>query len=197
MLFNGSNGDEIFAASANGERVLFTRNLGNIVMDLNDVEAIDLNALGGADSVTVNNLAGTDMSEVNANLAGTIGGTTGDGAIDTVIVVGSTDDDEISVDDGPNGLVVTGLAAVVNVATAEPANDSLVVNGISGDDVIDASQLPAGLVALTLDGGDGDDLVTGSAGADAILGGAGDDFLIGGPGDDLIDGGTGTNVIIP
>ena len=29
-------------------------------MDLNDVEAIDLNALGGADTVTVNDLSGTD-----------------------------------------------------------------------------------------------------------------------------------------
>ncbi len=38
MLFNGSAGAEIFAASANGGRVLFTRNLGNIVMDLDDVE---------------------------------------------------------------------------------------------------------------------------------------------------------------
>ena len=38
MLFNGSAGAEIFEASANGERVRFTRNLGNIVMDLNDVE---------------------------------------------------------------------------------------------------------------------------------------------------------------
>ena len=63
MLFNGSNGDEIFAASANGGRVLFTRNLGNIVMDLNDVETIDLNALGGADTLTVNDLSGTDVTE--------------------------------------------------------------------------------------------------------------------------------------
>ena len=50
MLFNGRGGDEIFEASANGARVRFTRNLGNIVMDLNDVEAIDLNALGGTDT---------------------------------------------------------------------------------------------------------------------------------------------------
>jgi Ca2+-binding RTX toxin-like protein len=47
LRFNGSAGDEMFAASANGGRVLFTRNLGNIVMDLDDVERIDLNALGG------------------------------------------------------------------------------------------------------------------------------------------------------
>ena len=47
MLFNGSAGAEIFDASANGGRLRFTRNLGNIVMDTDDVETVDLNALGG------------------------------------------------------------------------------------------------------------------------------------------------------
>ena len=64
LLFNGSNGAEIFEVSANGPRVRFTRNLGNIVMDLDDVEKLDLNALGGADTVTVNDLAGTDLTQV-------------------------------------------------------------------------------------------------------------------------------------
>ena len=40
-------GAEIFEASANGGRLRFTRNLGNIVMDTDDVEVVDLNALGG------------------------------------------------------------------------------------------------------------------------------------------------------
>ena len=39
----------------------FFRNLGNIVMDLDDVEAIDLNALAGADHLVVNDLSGTDL----------------------------------------------------------------------------------------------------------------------------------------
>ena len=38
-------------------RVRFTRNLGTIVMDLDDVENLDLNALGGTDTFTVNDLA--------------------------------------------------------------------------------------------------------------------------------------------
>src|SRR5688500_16043615 len=61
MLFNGSAGAEIFTASANGGRVLFARNLGNIVMDLNDVEGIDLNTLGNTDTTIVNDLSGTDL----------------------------------------------------------------------------------------------------------------------------------------
>ena len=38
LRFNGSAGSEIFAASSNGGRLLFTRNVGNIVMDTDDVE---------------------------------------------------------------------------------------------------------------------------------------------------------------
>jgi Ca2+-binding RTX toxin-like protein len=49
LLFNGSGGAETFEASANGGRVRFTRSLGNIVMDINDVEHIDVNALGNTD----------------------------------------------------------------------------------------------------------------------------------------------------
>src|SRR5688500_3123381 len=83
MLFNGSAGDEIFEASANGQRVRFTRNLGTIVMDLNDVEAIDLNALGGIDRVTINDLSGTDLKKIDIDLGGVLNGTTGDAAADT------------------------------------------------------------------------------------------------------------------
>jgi Ca2+-binding RTX toxin-like protein len=49
---------------------------------------------------------------------------------------------------------------------------------------------------LTLDGGEGDDIVLGGAGDDTLLGGPGDDVLIGGPGNDTIDGGPGSNIVI-
>ena len=52
---------------------------GNITMDTAGVETVDFNALGGADLVTVNDLAGTDVSKVNVDLAATLGGATGDG----------------------------------------------------------------------------------------------------------------------
>ena len=40
----------------------FTRDVGNITMDLNGVETVNVNALGGADTVTVNDLTGTDVT---------------------------------------------------------------------------------------------------------------------------------------
>src|SRR5262249_7158492 len=84
MLFNGANIAENINISANGERVLFTRNVANIVMDLDGVEHIQFNALGGADNITINDLSGTDVSQVDINL-GTLAGT-GDGAADSVTV---------------------------------------------------------------------------------------------------------------
>ena len=40
----------------------FFRDIANVTMDLNDVEAIDFNALGGADTIAVNDLSGTDVT---------------------------------------------------------------------------------------------------------------------------------------
>ena len=42
--------------------------------------SIDFNALGGADTITVNDLTGTDVTQVDIDLAGTPGSGTGDGA---------------------------------------------------------------------------------------------------------------------
>ena len=38
-------------------------------MDLNDIERIQFDALGGADNVMVNDLTGTDVQQVNVDLA--------------------------------------------------------------------------------------------------------------------------------
>ena len=194
MLFNGSAGSEIFTASANGGRVVFTRNLGSIVMDLNDVEKINLNALGGVDSVTLNDLSGTDVTEVHVNLAGTIGGTAGDAAADIVTQNGTNGDDIINVFGAGTSVSVLGLSAQLNITNAEGANDSLVIKGNGGNDGITATTLPAGIMKLTLDGGAGDDTILGSQGADTILGGDGNDFVFGDNGNDLAQMGAGDDL---
>jgi Ca2+-binding RTX toxin-like protein len=194
MLFNGANIAEDFVATANGGRVRFTRNVGSIVMDLNDVERIDLNALGGADLVTVNDVTGTDLTQFNVNLAGTLGGTTGDGAADSVTVKGTNGNDTIEVVGAGTSYAVVGLSAVVNVSNSEGANDALVVNALGGNDTVSASNLPADIVRLTIDGGTGDDVVLGSRGNDFLLGGDGNDFIDGQQGDDAAFLGAGDDV---
>ena len=70
MLFNGANAAERIDVSANGGRLRFFRDVGNITMDTNDVETVDFRALGGADTVTVDDLTGTDVTTVKRDLAG-------------------------------------------------------------------------------------------------------------------------------
>jgi Ca2+-binding RTX toxin-like protein len=194
LLFNGSGGAEIFEISANGERARLTRNLGNIVMDLNDVESIDLNALGNTDTIIVNDLSGTDVTEVNIDLAGVLGGTTGDGQADTVIANGTNGDDIIDVFGSGTSVAVVGLAAQINITNSQGANDTLVINAGAGDDGITATTLPAGVTKLTIDGGAGNDTILGSQGADVLLGGNGDDFVFGDNGNDVALLGTGDDV---
>src|SRR5439155_894113 len=49
MRFNGANVSEHVDLSANGGRLRFFRDLGNITMDTNDVETVYFRALGAAD----------------------------------------------------------------------------------------------------------------------------------------------------
>jgi Ca2+-binding RTX toxin-like protein len=176
MLFNGANIAEKIDIAANGGRVRFTRDVASITMDLNDTEVIDFNALGGADTITVGDLSGTDVTEVNLNLAGT--GGAGDSAADTVTVTGTAGDDVIQAAGDATGVSVTGLAALVNITGAEAANDRLKVNAQAGDDVVVAAGLTADAIQFAVDGGDGDDV------------------LLGGPGQDVLDGGPGDNILL-
>src|SRR4029077_12291224 len=153
LLFNGSDLAERMDISANGGRVRLSRDVGNIAMDLNSVEHIQLNALGGADVITVNDLTGTGVTQLALDLGATAGGTVGDGQADTVIVNGTAADDAISVVVNSSGtLVVKGLAEQLTIANFE-AGDTLVINGLAGNYTIDASSIKAGQVKLTLNGG--------------------------------------------
>jgi hypothetical protein len=145
MLFNGANVGEVMTATANGQRLRFTRNVGNVTMDTDGVETVDVNALGGNDNVIVDDLTGTDVTQTNVDLAGA-GTTAGDGANDTVFVNGTDGDDTVTLDRSAADAEVTGLATAVAVTRADtaggvtdtldvdvqPGNDRVSVNGIAG-----------------------------------------------------------------
>ncbi len=194
MLFNGSNIGENMAVQANGGRVLFTRDVAAITMDLNDVESIVAKTVGGADNVVVNDLSGTDVTGIVTDLAASIGGD--DAAADNVVVNATNGDDVATVTGAATSAEVSGLPALVSVSGAIAGSDRLTVNALGGGDVLDASGLAADSALLTIDGGLGDDVLIGGDGNDTILGGDGDDVLIGGPGPDILDGGAGDNVVI-
>jgi Ca2+-binding RTX toxin-like protein len=149
--FNGANINEHIDISANGQRVRFTRDVANITMDLNDVEGIVFHAFGGTDTVTVNDLTGTDVETVDADLAAQAGG--GDAAADSVVVNGTLGADAavVSLVDGKP--VVSGLPETVTVSGGEAANDTLQLNGGSGNDVVTVDGGILGLASVGVDGG--------------------------------------------
>jgi Ca2+-binding RTX toxin-like protein len=186
LLFNGANGGETVDLLASGERFVFLRQPGNITMDVDDVETSVFNALGGPDVITVNDLSGTDVTQVALNLDAGLGGGTGDGLQDQVIVIGTAEADDIVAAGGAGNVNITGLQAAVAITAAEAANDLLAISAGGGDDAVDASGLQADAINhLIVDGEAGGDLILGSRGVDILIGGA---PVGGSDGNDLIDG---------
>src|SRR5580765_6000494 len=195
MIFNGANVAERVALSANGNRLEFLRDPGRVVMDTAGVEEVDFNALGGADTVAVGDLSGTDVKTVNTDLAGALGGTTGDAQPDQVTVDGTRGNDKIGVAGDASAIAVTGLPAQVAIQHQDPS-DKLDVNGFGGDDTISAAALAAQAITLSIDGGEGDDTIAGGQGAETLRGGDGNDTIDGNGGNDTADLGAGDDTFV-
>ena len=183
LLFNGANASENIDLSAVGKKLRFFRDVANVTMTLGGVERADYNALGGADTLVVNDLSATPVKDVYGNLAAT-GGTVGDGAVDDVQVFGTTGANTVAVSPSSSTVNVAGLGAAVHITTAEAANDDLLVFGLAGADKLSASSGLAALIGLTLNGGAGADTITGGDGPDVLLGDTENDTILGGGGTD-------------
>jgi hypothetical protein len=149
MTFNGAGVAERFALNANGPRLRFTRDVGNIVMDTDDVERVKVNALGGADSVTVGDLRWTDVQKVDVDLGAQLGASGGDGAIDTVTVKGTNGRDYVRVAGSHGNVRVEGLRAKVAISDAEPT-DRLVIDTLAGRDAVDHRRLAPGTITFSV-----------------------------------------------
>jgi hypothetical protein len=129
----------------NGRATLF-RTQGNITMDLNSVERIELNdALGGTDNITINDLTGTDVKQVAIDLGAgadtiTIDAQTGTDRKRFAIDLGADDGDQVDTVNiatngqftvkNVNGMVrVSDLASTVTIANFDEGTDHLFING--------------------------------------------------------------------
>ena len=150
MLFNGGVGADTVTMAASFGRLTFFRDPGNITMDTDNVEIVDFNALGGPDSVTVNDLTATDVKQTNLDLAAALGGSATDGFVDNVVVNATKGDDTINVDGSTTGVDVTGLATAVSITHEDPT-DVLSLNTVAGEDSVSVNGV-AGLLQLLIDG---------------------------------------------
>lgn len=156
-----------------------------------------INADSGGDTLVVGGKSSNDtfvVSQSGSTLIITQGsssisimGTGLEAGVETIILNGGAGNDSITIGS------IDGVGALLFIA-----------NGGAGADTITASGASLGNVFLRIDGGLGDDTLTGSIDGDTILGGdgmdmisgeIGNDTLLGGPGDDSISGGDGNDTI--
>src|SRR5262249_30049748 len=142
IVFDGSDAAERFDLSANGTRARVTHDLDGATVDVGGVETVVVNPLGGADSVTVNDLTRTAVTGIGVTLAATLGSAAGDGQADSVVVNGSNAADLIPIMGGNGVILITGrfaggLSYSMSITAPEGALDTLTVNGLGGDDTVD------------------------------------------------------------
>jgi hypothetical protein len=119
-------------------------------MNLDDFEALDVNALGGTDSVTINDLGGTGLTDVTVDLANTAGSDFSDGAADTVNVEGTAGIDTIGASANGGAVDVAGLAASVRIAHTDPTLDVLTIDTLAGADNVSVAAGVNGLIGVAV-----------------------------------------------
>ncbi|MFI5380521.1 MAG: beta strand repeat-containing protein [Tepidisphaerales bacterium] len=182
-IVNGTAAADTFTIGASDTHLLV--GAGSDTIDL--VSAQQLNVLGGdgADSITFNNLAGSGLGVLDLDAGA-------DAAADTVAINGTNAADSITVGPAGAGLSIQGLAALINL-TGTTTADTLTINGLAGNDTIAAVPGTNASVQLVLNGGAGDDYLTGDG---TLVGGAGNDTLAGIAGADSLDGGAGNDLLV-
>ena len=152
MVFNGAAAAEQVDVSANGSRLRFFRNPGNVTMDTAGVERVDFNALGGADSITVHDLTATDVRQLNLDLASALGGVAADGQADRVTVTGTDGNDRVDVSGDAGTVKIGGLAAAIRILHLDAPLDGVNIDTRGGTDSVNTAGLAANAIRLFVDG---------------------------------------------
>lgn len=150
--FNGAGASENMRLFPNGSRAIFFRDVGNITMDTDGVERLDLTALGGTDTMTVEDMSFTDIRRADVDLSAPTGGP--DGLPDVVTVNGTNRRDRVDVETDGTRIEVEGLRAETRITGSEPI-DQLRINTLDGDDDVDVDADVEALIAVAVDLGPG------------------------------------------
>ncbi len=112
--------------------------------------------------------------------------------IDSIVVQGTAMADTINVTAAMGRVLVNAGASSASIGGAE----NLTVNGNDGDDVITIGAGVTDLVSVVVNGNAGNDMITGSAGRETMNGNDGNDMITGGDGNDVITGGAGNDTLL-
>jgi uncharacterized protein (DUF2141 family) len=170
----GGGGSDVVVATRDANFTLTDASLvasNNLTMTLAGITGAALTGGTGNNSFNLSGWSGS----------GTINGSTG---TDAIVVVRDTNMTLTN-----TSLALAGLPTIT-LAAVESAN----LSGGDSANRLNASAFTLGTV--TLQGGNGDDVLIGGAGKDSLSGGAGRDLLIGGGGIDTLRGDGGDDILI-
>jgi Ca2+-binding RTX toxin-like protein len=147
--FNGSNANEQIELAANGRRLQLSRDIAAISIDSDGIETVNLRTLGGSDTVTVDDLAATDIKTTNIDLNANTA--TADGSPDTVITKATNQRDRVLVSRLGTEVSVDGLAASTRITGSDPTLDTLQVQTLDGDDDVSVDPGVSDLIGTIVD----------------------------------------------
>src|SRR5689334_23917913 len=149
-------------------------------------------------------LAGFGLSALPASAA--VSSATINDSTATLNLDGADDNLTVSVSGGllVHGQTTGGLASGSDWDSATPGNQTVaadgtftvVVNGGDGNDSLTVLAKTTEIAGATLNGGNGDDVLTGADTNDVLNGGDGNDRLVGAKGTDSMDGDAGNDTLV-
>jgi Ca2+-binding RTX toxin-like protein len=193
VVVEGEGGTlSIFAVA---DEVRYVRSSSGQMLRTHGVERVEFRSDGDGDTVVVQDLTGTGVTQVAIDL-GWPSGTTGNGKLDLVSAYGNAGNNVITTKLTAGTLSVAGLPTQLSIANAD--GDRLGLNGDDGNDSINVAGIPTKVVSqFFLAGGNGDDTLRGSVAADNLDGGANNDLILWnyGDGSDTVIGGSGIDTL--
>lgn len=151
LVFNGANVAERMSLFANGSQAVFLRDPGAVRMNMNDVERLDVHALGGADAIFVGDVRGTGLDQTNLDLSSA---GVPDAQPDTVTLIGTDEADHVDVHAGHGEIDARGLRPDVSI-TGNDTTDTLQVNTLDGNDHVHVDPAAAARIGVNVDLGAG------------------------------------------
>jgi Ca2+-binding RTX toxin-like protein len=192
FVINGTDDDNDTATAAAGADTI----VAGAGADTVNAGSGDDQITGGAGLDELNGGAGADTFNYGAGEFDADETVSGGSEVDTVVLSDNETitDAEFTNKSGLEAITTgNGTNSLTLEANAAAATENLTVTGGTGVDTVDASNLGE---AVTINGGNGDDILTGSALADSISGEDGNDSIVGGAGADTLSGGANNDTIV-
>ncbi len=103
--------------------------------------------------------------------------------------IGTTENLDVNAQGGNDVITVADLAGVANLQSVD-------VDGGQGNDLLNGSAMLTMGISFVARGGEGNDIILGGGGDDVLLGEDGRDIILGGNGNDTVFGGDGNDIIL-